>query len=116
MDRYIHLRQQARDAFEIRYERQVDPDRDRWERCSRVLARRDHRREAFRAVVTLVNSTHIAAGNCSSDGTVVPGERRRARPKFSDTLLGTAIRRTVSTSLQSQAVPRKAAEIEQRRR
>jgi superfamily II DNA or RNA helicase len=41
MDQYMHLRQNARDAFEIRYERQVDPDEDRWELCSRVLARRD---------------------------------------------------------------------------
>ena len=41
IDQYMHLRQQARDAFEIRYEEQVDPDRDRWELCSRVLARRD---------------------------------------------------------------------------
>ena len=41
MDQYMHLREQAQDAFEIRYERLVDPDRDRWERCSRVLARRD---------------------------------------------------------------------------
>jgi superfamily II DNA/RNA helicase len=41
MDRYLHLRKQARDAFEIRYERQVDPDKDRWELCARVLARRD---------------------------------------------------------------------------
>lgn len=41
MDQYIHLRKQARDAYEIRYERQVDPDKDRWELCSRVLARRD---------------------------------------------------------------------------
>ena len=41
VDRYVHLRQQARDAFEIRYERGVDPDKDRWELCSRVLARRD---------------------------------------------------------------------------
>ena len=41
MDQYIHLRQQARDAFELRYELQVDPDRERWELCSRVLARRD---------------------------------------------------------------------------
>jgi superfamily II DNA or RNA helicase len=41
MDRYLHLRKQARDAFEIRYERQVDPDKNRWELCSRVLARRD---------------------------------------------------------------------------
>ncbi len=41
MDRYLHLRKQARDAFEIRYERQVDPDKNRWELCARVLARRD---------------------------------------------------------------------------
>jgi superfamily II DNA or RNA helicase len=41
MDQYIHLRRHARDAFEIRHERQVDPDKDRWELCSRVLARRD---------------------------------------------------------------------------
>jgi superfamily II DNA or RNA helicase len=41
MDQYLHLRKQARDAFEIRYERQVDPDKDRWELCARVLARRD---------------------------------------------------------------------------
>lgn len=41
MDRYLHLREQARTAFEIRYEQNIDPDRDRWERCSRVLARRD---------------------------------------------------------------------------
>ena len=41
MDRYLHLRRKARDAFEIRYERQVDPDKDRWELCSRVLGRRD---------------------------------------------------------------------------
>ena len=41
MDRYMHLRQNARDVFEIRYERQVDPEKDRWELCSRVLARGD---------------------------------------------------------------------------
>jgi superfamily II DNA or RNA helicase len=41
MDEYIHLRNQARNAFEIRYEETVDPDKDRWELCSRVLARRD---------------------------------------------------------------------------
>lgn len=41
MDLYLHLREQARTAFEIRYEQSIDPDRDRWERRSRVLARRD---------------------------------------------------------------------------
>ena len=41
MDEYIHLRQQAHDVFEMRYQTTIDPDRDRWELCSRVLARRD---------------------------------------------------------------------------
>jgi superfamily II DNA/RNA helicase len=41
MDRDMHLRRTARDAFEIRYEHRVDPDKDRWELCSQVLARRD---------------------------------------------------------------------------
>ena len=41
MDEYIHLRSQARDVFEIRYQKTIDPDEERWERCSRVLARRD---------------------------------------------------------------------------
>ena len=41
MNEYIHLRQQARDVFEMRYQETVDPDKDRWELCSRVLARRD---------------------------------------------------------------------------
>lgn len=41
MDEYIHLRQRARDVFEVRYQETIDPDRDRWELCSRVLARRD---------------------------------------------------------------------------
>ena len=41
MDQYIHLRQEARDVFEVRYQETIDPDKDRWELCSRVLARRD---------------------------------------------------------------------------
>jgi superfamily II DNA or RNA helicase len=41
MDEYIHLRQQARNVFEMRYQETIDPDKDRWELCSRVLARRD---------------------------------------------------------------------------
>ena len=41
MDEYIHLRQEARDVFEMRYQGKIDPDKDRWELCSRVLARRD---------------------------------------------------------------------------
>lgn len=41
MDEYIHLRQRARDVFEMRYQETIDPDKDRWELCSRVLARKD---------------------------------------------------------------------------
>lgn len=41
MDEYIHLRNQARDVFELRYKETIDPDKDRWELCSRVLGRRD---------------------------------------------------------------------------
>ncbi|MEZ4736203.1 MAG: phospholipase D-like domain-containing anti-phage protein [Caldilineaceae bacterium] len=41
MDEYIHLRKQARNVFELRYKETIDPDQNRWERCARVLARRD---------------------------------------------------------------------------
>ena len=41
LDEYIHLRGQAKDVFELRYERTIDPDANRWELCSRVLARSD---------------------------------------------------------------------------
>lgn len=41
MDEYVHLRQRARDVFEMRYQESIAPDRDRWELCARVLARRD---------------------------------------------------------------------------
>lgn len=41
MDEYMHLRNQAQNAFEVRYHETIDPDKDRWELCSRVLARRD---------------------------------------------------------------------------
>lgn len=41
MDEYIHLRQKARDVFELRYKETIDPDQNRWELCSRVLSRND---------------------------------------------------------------------------
>ena len=41
MDQYIHLRQKARDVFEMRYQETIDADANRWELCSKVLARRD---------------------------------------------------------------------------
>jgi superfamily II DNA/RNA helicase len=41
MDDYIHLRDQAQNAFDIRYRENLNPDDLRWERCSQVLSRRD---------------------------------------------------------------------------
>jgi superfamily II DNA/RNA helicase len=41
MDVYIHLRQKVRDVFELRAKDTIDPEKNRWELCSRVLARRD---------------------------------------------------------------------------
>ena len=41
MDKYMHLRQDAHDTFEVRYKETIDPDKNRWELCSRVLARKD---------------------------------------------------------------------------
>jgi superfamily II DNA/RNA helicase len=41
MEQFIHLRQKARDVFELRYKETIDADKNRWELCSRVLARKD---------------------------------------------------------------------------
>lgn len=41
MDQYIHLRQRAKDVFELRYKTTVDPDQNRWELCSQVLSRKN---------------------------------------------------------------------------
>lgn len=41
LDQYIHLRETAINAFEIRYESDVNPNENRWETCSRVLSRKD---------------------------------------------------------------------------
>ena len=41
MNEHVHLRQKARDVFELRYKETIDPDKNRWELCSRVLARKD---------------------------------------------------------------------------
>jgi hypothetical protein len=40
MNEYIHLRQNARDVFEPRYKETIDPEKHRWEHCSRVLSHR----------------------------------------------------------------------------
>lgn len=41
IDTYMHLRRQARDVFEVRYQETINPDWNRWGLCSRVLARND---------------------------------------------------------------------------
>ena len=41
MDKYIHLRQKARDVFELRYKGTINPDANRWDLCARVLSRQD---------------------------------------------------------------------------
>jgi hypothetical protein len=41
MDRYLHLREAARNAFELRHQTSIDPSANRWEPCARVLSRRD---------------------------------------------------------------------------
>jgi len=41
MDQYMHLRRQATNAFQLRYQANVDPDKNRWELCSKVLSRQD---------------------------------------------------------------------------
>jgi ERCC4-related helicase len=41
MDQYKHLREKARNAFELRYRETIDPEKNQWDRCSKVLSRRD---------------------------------------------------------------------------
>jgi SNF2 family DNA or RNA helicase len=41
IEKYIHLRNQAKNAFDLKYEADVNPNQNRWELCSRVLSRED---------------------------------------------------------------------------
>ena len=41
MDIYIHLRHQSRGVFELHSRETIDPDKNWWELCSRVLPRKD---------------------------------------------------------------------------
>ncbi len=41
VDQYIHERERAKNAFELRYEGTIEPDSNRWELCARVLSRKD---------------------------------------------------------------------------
>lgn len=41
IDEYIHERDQAQNAFSVKYRSSVDPDANKWEFCTQVLSRRD---------------------------------------------------------------------------
>ncbi|MDA8346582.1 MAG: helicase-related protein [Thermaerobacter sp.] len=41
LGKYLHMREQAENAFELRYQETISQDANRWETCSRVLARQD---------------------------------------------------------------------------
>lgn len=40
-DKYIHLREQAKNAFDMRYQSTINPDENKWQNCSKVLSRKD---------------------------------------------------------------------------
>ncbi|NJD03472.1 MAG: DEAD/DEAH box helicase [Ruminiclostridium sp.] len=41
MDKYIHLREQAKNVFELRNQTSILPNEQKWELCSKVLSRKD---------------------------------------------------------------------------
>ena len=41
MDQYIHLRDKARDVFQLKYDGTIDPDKNRWDLCASVFSRRN---------------------------------------------------------------------------
>jgi superfamily II DNA or RNA helicase len=41
MDKYVHERNNAQNAFSVKYQAAINPDGNRWELCSKVLSRRD---------------------------------------------------------------------------
>jgi hypothetical protein len=41
MDTYIHEREAAQNALSVKYRTSLDPDANKWERCSEVLSRKD---------------------------------------------------------------------------
>jgi hypothetical protein len=41
IDQYIHMRRRAQNVFELRYQSTVEPEKNRWELCSRVLSLKD---------------------------------------------------------------------------
>ncbi|SMC87265.1 hypothetical protein SAMN02746065_11316 [Desulfocicer vacuolatum DSM 3385] len=41
MDAYMHERRKAQNAFSIKYQSSLNPETHLWERCAKVLSRRD---------------------------------------------------------------------------
>ena len=62
MNDYIHLRQKARGVFELRYEETIDPDKNRWELCPRVLTRKDVVETIVGVVVSVCLNRRIING------------------------------------------------------
>ena len=51
MDQFIHLRQKARDAFELRYKETIDADKNRWELWLPRFGQKGCYREVVRGLV-----------------------------------------------------------------
>ncbi len=41
MDEYMHEREKATNAFSVKYKSTVDPQKNKWELCEKVISRRD---------------------------------------------------------------------------
>jgi SNF2 family DNA or RNA helicase len=41
IDKYMHLRNKTKDAFSIRYEEEIDPDKNRWELWEKVVSKHE---------------------------------------------------------------------------
>ena len=49
LDKYVHERDEARNAFTLAYDDRLDSEADQWEECSMVLSRRDIEKEMNKA-------------------------------------------------------------------
>ena len=64
MDKYVHLRQNARDVFELRYKETIDPDKNRWEL---MLARAGQKRRDRKTVGVVVMTASLPVRNLKGD-------------------------------------------------
>lgn len=38
---YMHEREKAKNAFDVKYNDDTDPNKNNWEKCNKILARKD---------------------------------------------------------------------------